>query len=124
MKYENYIWSDKKRPLFGLPISFTTYTLLEDKLLVDKGLLSLSQEEVRLYRIMDVSLSQSIFQRIFNVGTIHCCTADKTSPELYIIDVKNPYQVKELLSNTVEKERAKKVSTNEFIDTNGFGHNN
>lgn len=122
MNYTDYLWSDKKRPIFGLPLSFTRYTLLKDKLLIDKGLLSLTQEEIRLYRVVDISLSQNFLQRIFNVGTIHCCTADKTSPELYILDIKNPFKVKELLSNTVEEERNKKVSTSEFIDTNDFNH--
>ena len=33
MENENeYLWQDKKRPLFGLPISFTTYKLKKDKL--------------------------------------------------------------------------------------------
>ena len=32
------IWSDKKRML-GLPISFTTYSLSEDRLFIDSGFL-------------------------------------------------------------------------------------
>ena len=38
MKISNYIWRDRKRPIFGLPLSFTVYTLLEDKLLIDTGI--------------------------------------------------------------------------------------
>ena len=111
----DYAWKDKKRPLFGLPLSFTTYTLYQDKLLVDTGLLFRKQEEVRLYRIVDITLVQSIFQRIFGVGTIHCCSADNSTPEFNIKDVKKPYEVKELLSNMVEEERKKNVTTGEFI---------
>lgn len=59
------IWKDRKRPIFGLPLSFTKYTLLEDKLLIDTGFLSTKQEEVKLYRIMDVTLQRSLWQRIF-----------------------------------------------------------
>ena len=43
MKISNYIWRDRKRPIFGLPLSFTVYTLLEDKLLIDTGILSTKQ---------------------------------------------------------------------------------
>ena len=31
------IWKDKKRPIFGLPLSFTTYKLTEEKLLINTG---------------------------------------------------------------------------------------
>ena len=32
----NYIWTDKKRTIFGLPISFTRYFLTEDKFITRK----------------------------------------------------------------------------------------
>ncbi|MBR3132902.1 MAG: PH domain-containing protein [Clostridia bacterium] len=105
------LWKDRKRPIFGLPLSFTKYTLLEDKLLIDTGILSLRQEEIKLYRIMDVTLKMGLFQRLFKVGTIHCCSADKTTPEFDIKDIKNPYEIKEMLSNQVEKQRDKKRVT-------------
>lgn len=110
------LWQDRKRPIFGLPLSFTKYKLLEDKLLIDTGILSVNQEEVRLYRIMDLTLKRSIWQRIFGVGTIHCCSADKSTPEFDIKDIKNAFEVKEILSSQVEKERDKKrVSGREFF---------
>lgn len=116
MKIKNYIWQDRKRPIFGLPLSFTRYTCLEDKLLIDTGFLSIKQEEIKLYRIMDLTLKCSFVQRIFGVGTIHLCSADKTTPEFEIKDVKNPYEVKEKISKLVEEQRDKKrVSGREFF---------
>lgn len=110
------LWQDRKRPIFGLPLSFTKYKLLEDKLLIDTGILSVNQEEIRLYRIMDLTLKRSIWQRLFGVGTIHCCSADKSTPEFDIKDVKNAFEVKELLSNQIEQERDKKrISGREFF---------
>ena len=29
-----FIWKDRKRPIFGLPLSFTRYRLTEEKLIV------------------------------------------------------------------------------------------
>lgn len=110
------LWQDRKRPIFGLPLSFTKYKLLEEKLLIDTGILSVNQEEVRLYRIMDVTLKRSIWQRMFGVGTIHCCSADQSTPEFDIKDIKNSFEVKELLSSQVEKERDKKrISGREYF---------
>lgn len=116
MKISNYIWRDRKRPIFGLPLSFTVYTLLEDKLLIDTGILSTNQEEIKLYRIMDLTLKRSLLQRIFGVGSIHICSADKTTPEFEIRDIKKTFEIKEKLSAIVEEQRDKKrVTGKEFL---------
>ena len=118
---QNYIWKDRKRPIFGLPLSFTKYKLTEEKLLIETGVLSIAQEEIRLYRIMDMSVKCTLIQRLFNVGTIHCCSADKTTPEFIIKDIKNPMQVKELLSKNVEGERQRKrIGTREYMSSDDF----
>ena len=104
------------------------YKLTEEKLLIETGVLSINQEEVRLYRIMDVSVKCKLIQRIFNVGTIHCCSADKSTPEFDIKDVKNPMQVKELISKNVEEERqrkrigAREYMVSDYDDVDDDGH--
>lgn len=110
------IWKDRKRPIFGLPLSFTKYRMTKEKLLIETGILSIKEEEIQLYRIMDLTLKCSIWQRMFNVGTIHCCSGDKTTPEFEIKDVKNPSEVKELLSKYIELQRdRKRISTREVL---------
>lgn len=104
-KNNDIIWKDRKRTIFGLPLSFTVYTLTSKKLLIDTGFLSKRQEEIMLFRIMDVTLERKLSQRIFGVGTIHCCSADKTTPEFDIKNVKNSQEVKDLLSAEVFRER-------------------
>jgi len=95
------LWSDRKR-YFGLPISFTKYEISDDRLFQTTGLLNLKYEEILLYRVRDLELSRSFGQRIFGVGTIKVCSSDKTHPELYIFNVKEPAAVKELLHEQVE----------------------
>ena len=69
-----------------------------------------------LFRITDVTLERKLFQRIFGVGTIHCCSADKTTPEFDIKNVKNSQEIKELLSKEVFRERkANRVSSREIL---------
>ena len=114
------VWKDRKRTLFGLPLSFTRYSLTEEKLVIDTGFLSRKEEEVRLYRILDITLKRPLTQRIFGVGTIHCCTADKSSPEFDVKKIKNAKKIKETLSDMVEKQRdLKRVASREYI---GGGH--
>ena len=105
------VWSDRKRMLFGLPWSFTRYYLTKNKLIIIKGFLKQAEEEIRLYRIMDLSLSRSLTERMNKVGTIHCCSADKTAPEFDILHVKEPRRVKELLSDMVEEQRVSRGVT-------------
>ena len=115
-KRDDLIWYDRKRTFLGLPWSFTKYSLTEDRLFIESGFLNTNEDEVRLYRIMDVSLKRSLGQRLFGLGTIHCCSADKTMMDFDINSIKQPKKVKEMLSEAVEKERqAKRVANREHM---------
>lgn len=115
-KRDDLIWYDRKRTFLGLPWSFTKYSLTEDRLFIERGFLNTNEDEVRLYRIMDVSLKRTLGQRIFGLGTIHCCSADKTMMDFDIKSIKQPKRVKEMLSEAVEKERqAKRVTNREHM---------
>lgn len=116
MSNHSVVWSDRKRILFGLPWTFTKYTLTDEKLLIRTGIFNTKEEEVRLYRIMDVTLRRSLWERLFGLGTIHCCSADKSTPEFDLAWVKNADEVKEKLSDMIEAERMeKRVTSREFM---------
>ncbi len=116
METESIIWKDTKRTAIGLPLTFTHYSLTNTRFFVSSGIFSKTEDEVRLYRIMDISLKRSLLQRIFGLGTIECCSADKTLKDFEIKNIKNPKAVKEMLSEMVEKERdRKKVTNREFM---------
>ena len=109
------LWVDRKR-ILGMPISFTRYSLNEDKLLVNTGLLSLHEEEVLLYRVRDISVRQSLAERMFGVGTICVSSTDVTVPHQDLIHVKNPRKVKEVLSKCVEDSRSRnKIRSTELM---------
>lgn len=111
------LWQDRKRNALGLPWTFTTYSLSEDRLFVKSGLLKTVENEVRLYRVLDLSLSRTLSQKIFGIGTIKVSSADKTLGDFELKNVKNPEAVKEKLSNLVEENREKKrVSSREYMD--------
>ena len=101
------LWHDRKRYL-GLPISFTKYSMSEDRLFVETGLFNLTQNEVRLYRILDLQLKRSFGQRIFGVGSIIVSSSDKSLGTFEIKNVKNSANVKEMLSVQVEQQRESK----------------
>lgn len=106
------IWSDRKRLWCGLPWTFTVYSLSNDRLFVKSGLLSTMEDEVRLYRILDISLKRTLLQRIFGLSTIELHTSDKTLGNFNLVNIKKGYDVKETLSQLVEKVRTEKRVTN------------
>ena len=116
-----YVWKDRKRIIFGLPWSFTVYKLTEEKLFIETGFFSKKEEEIRLYRVMDLTLKRPFGQRIWGLGTIHCCTADKSTPEFDILKVKKSKEVKDMISDMVEKQREeKRITAREFMSDDSF----
>lgn len=106
------LWHDRKR-YFGLPLSFTRYYLVEKedswlKVFCSTGLLSTAEEEVNVYRIFDVSIYQSLFDKLFKVGTITLHCNDETHSKMYLQKVKNPYEIRNKIAAYIESERAKK----------------
>ena len=101
------IWKDRKRFL-GLPLSFTRYSMSEDRLFLSVGFLNIKDEEILLYRVRDISSSRSLGQRIFGVGTVTVTSSDKTCPTLVLKNIKRPLQVKELLHTQVEEMKMRR----------------
>lgn len=110
------VWQDRKRVWCGLPWSFTKYELNKDKLIIKTGFFTQSQDEVRLYRILDLSLRRSLLQRMFGLGTICCHSVDKTMKNFDIKNIKDSENVKNQLSDLIEEARkANRVSSREFM---------
>lgn len=65
------------------------------------------EDEIRLYRIIDISLNRTLGQRMFGLGTIKCCSADKTLGDFEIKNIKKSKDVKEM----IEEERNRKKVT-------------
>ncbi len=113
------VWKDRKRIVFGLPWTFTRYSMTQEKLIIDTGFFSRKEDEIRLYRILDITLRRPLGQRIWGLGTIVLNTADKSSPEAEIKRIKHAKQVKDMLSDMVERERdEKRIAAREFM---GYG---
>ena len=102
-----YLWKDRKR-YFGLPLSFTRYSLSEDRLFISVGLLNIKDDEILLYRVRDIDTTRSLWQRLFGVGTVTVISSDKTMPHLVLQNIKDPVHVKELIHRQVEEAKIKR----------------
>lgn len=115
MNKSNLKWYDRKRLWCGLPWTFTKYGFSETQLYVESGLLTTNHYDTRLYRITNTSISRSLIQKIFGLGTIHIDATDKDLNCIDLVNIKNSIQVKELLDKLVEEERIRnKVIVREY----------
>ncbi len=113
------IWRDRKRH-FGLPISFYRYYIVKKegewvKFFRHKGFLSAIIDDINVYRCYDVTLIVTFTDKIFKTGTIEIQSNDAHVPVFHMRHIKNPYKVRDLISNLIEIERKKKhVGITEF----------
>lgn len=101
-----YVWTDKKRFL-GLPISFTRYFLTESKFITRTGFLSVQEDELELYRVLDKKLVLSAGNRLVGCGTIVMNVRDVDTPVKEIKSVKDPREVMKLLDKYIDMNRDK-----------------
>ncbi len=111
------LWKDRKRHL-GMPLSFTRYSMSDDRIFLETGCLNLTLEEILLYRVRDITLKRSFGQRIFGVGTVILQSSDKSNPVLELKNIKKPRQVKELIHRQVEEMKiSRNVRLGEILES-------
>lgn len=98
----------KRWVFFGLPFTFTVYSVNEETVTVNQGFLNKVENDCYMYKIQDVTLKSSLFERMFGLGTIVCYTGDTTSPELVIQHVKNSKEIKQYIFEQSEVARRKR----------------
>lgn len=114
------LWQDRRRYL-GLPMSFTIYSFSKNKFYYKKGIFTVHSEEILLYRVLDLQFRQTLWQKIFGVGSVILTTADKTTPILELKSIKTPDRVRKALSNLVEQRRdEKRVAGKEMFGAAGM----
>ena len=106
-------FKERKRLLFfGLPWTFTKYTITPGLITVRQGLLNTTEDDCYMYKIQDVKLTSSLLERVFGLGTVVCYTGDITHPELSLVHVKHPKEIKAYLLKESEMARLKRRTLN------------
>lgn len=106
-------FQERKRWVFlGLPLTFTVYTIKEDLITVNEGFLNRKENDCYMYKVQDVELQCSVWERIFGIGTVKCFTGDTSNPELYLHHIRNSKAVKDFILEASEKARIKRRTLN------------
>ena len=83
----------------------TRYKLTTERLIVTSGLLSQSSEEVEIYRVKDVSVSQGALDRMLGIGTVTVIVSDASSPRIELKGISSPMQRKEQIRQMSRSSR-------------------
>ena len=103
----NIIWKDRKHHLW-FPLSFTSYYIEDDRLMIKKGLLNTTLDETLLYRIIDITFKQSFAGKIFGTGNVILKTKADASGEIVLENIAKPLEVRKMFSKMVEESRDKR----------------
>lgn len=104
---------ERKRWLFlGLPFTFTKYTIREEMITVDTGLLKTVENDCYMYKVQDVQLTATLAEKMFRLGTVTCFTGDTTDPKLELVHIKNARAVKDFILEMSEAARIKRRTVN------------
>ena len=102
----------KRWGFFGLPFTFTVYSIGEEYLTIDKGLINKTEDDCYIYKITDVKLQRSMFERWFGTGTVICYCSDATDQKIVLEHIKRSKEIKDYILEVSEKARLRRRTMN------------
>ncbi len=89
--------------IFYLKIS-NEFIFTNKRVIVKRGWIETNVKTIYYDRITDISVSQSLLERIIKTGTISISTAGSDGYEVVLWHIKNPYEIKNMLSSQKNKK--------------------
>jgi uncharacterized membrane protein YdbT with pleckstrin-like domain len=88
----------------------TTYSITNQRLTIQTGILSRDVHQTRLERIQNVNSSQSLFERLLRIGTVEFDTAGETQFDFAFRGVGNPNQIVRTVDGALHALRGAEVA--------------
>ncbi len=87
---------------------FINYTLTSERLIIKKGILTRTTDEIELYRIKDIRLIEPFLQRLVGLSVIQITSSDRSNPNLSLAGIKKGDALRNMMRNEVERLRTTK----------------
>ncbi len=127
MHFPFYIGCSLLLVIYGLGLVLAFYKYIETKcirlritdqrVIEKRGILSVTTNQLELYRVKDIKLEQPLMLRIFGLATIVLITSDSTNPIYKIKGIENGHKLIEKIRISIDKRRdAKGVKEYDFIN--------
>jgi membrane protein YdbS with pleckstrin-like domain len=104
--------------LVWIRVKSCSYRLTTQRLFVRRGWLAKHVNELELYRVKDVVVDQGVLQRMLGYGTITVLADDDTTPEVDLVRISRPTQVKEMIRTQYRAARQREgMHPTEFLQS-------
>lgn len=97
---EKVLWEG--RPFLSVS---TQYIITTQRVRIIQGMLGKDREDIELIRIQDIDQSQTLRERLLNLGDITIRGQDSNSPKAVLNNVANPQEVHEILRRAILNAR-------------------
>lgn len=84
------------------------YRATTQRLFHEEGILRRTTNRVEMIDADDVTVEQTIFERLMNVGTVRVDSSDRTHPVLLLIGIESPLEVAERIDAARRRERTRR----------------
>lgn len=108
------VWQDQPSGLWGtilstLHLNFTWYKISKDELIITKGFFNRRTDSIELYLLKDPDLRETLWQRLFHVGSIGVkidshSNSNRAGMLVEIKNIKKPTEVRKLLRDYIEAD--------------------
>lgn len=99
---ERILWEG--RPFLSIGL---TYVITNERVRIMEGIMGKSRNDIELIRIQDIDQSQTLRERLVNVGDIIIHSHDPNHPWVKLNNVRDPQAVHEILRRAVLEAREK-----------------
>ena len=108
------VWEGQPAGLWGriltaLHLNFTWYKISKDELIITKGFFIRRTDTIELYLLKDPDMKESLWQRLFKVGSIRIKVDSKSNSSragsiIILKNIEKPNEVRKLLRDYIEAD--------------------
>ncbi|MDQ1255787.1 MAG: hypothetical protein QG656_381 [Candidatus Hydrogenedentes bacterium] len=91
-----------------LKIRSRRYQITTQRIFYLTGIFNKNRDQIEIYRVKDIRVSEPFFLRLFGKGNIILDTSDKTTPVFVFEAVPKPRELADVIRQTVEARRVEK----------------